>query len=538
MHNNEFERKVQQQMEEFRLSPSDAVWLNVQDGIRKEKRRRLWKYVPTAAALLLLVPGYLLFVHHPDPALKTDTAKTTSTVNSEKNSQAAVNPSTTTKNHLNDSTLYKQPGAESVSQNANNKEALVKSGANSEPGTNNGASGIAATDATGVAKTSVSTKRNTNVPVAKKEKDNKATRSSRVATTGVLLAGSSHYKSTTGKAAFTNDGADVSSSNNLANNNKKNQNKTKHDNQNNNTPNATNSVDHVDDVVLAVPLNDNTAIDEDLRHALVSAVAANALPKVTAPDITMPQTKPIQVVRPSSWSWGIQVTPGASNISRTYANADKSMNTAQMSFAAGPYQRGNSYVIPYSQPDNGVAFSIGMFMKKAFRKASVEFGLNYSYYSASMKVGAKTDSTAVVRLQNMTLLSANTFYQAGKEYTYHNKYHFIEIPVTVGFPMFHLWGANVIGTVGGTLAYMVDGKMLFRNSYGTHFENTSLLNRTQIFVNAGIGVEFNEHGKLPVTIGPVVSYGVTRLAEPATSTGQHLISLGIKTSFQLQKIFK
>jgi hypothetical protein len=548
MHNNEFERKVQQQMEEFKLSPSDAVWMNVQDGIRKEKRRRIWKYVPAAAALLLLVPGYLLFVHTPNPALKANTAQTTSSVNGEKTSQAAANPSTNIQNHLNDSNLYTQPNTGTIvkdaDKNAAAEHAPVTNSVNGNPGEKQNSSTASAINALVGAKPDVSTTAKANATNEEK-KSNNAVNSKRIASGAALLAGSNHNKNIAGKkasAAGNTTGKDVLTSDNdvvySAKNSNKNQSKTKPDDQNSIAANATNSGDHANDISLDVPANDNAVIDEDLRHALVPAVAFNASPNVSAPAIAMPQTKPIQIVRPGSWSWGIQVTPGASNISRTYASEDKSMNTAQMSFANGPYQRGNSYVIPYSQPNNGAAFSIGMFMKKAFRKTSVEFGLNYSYYSASMKVGTKTDSTAVVRLQDMTLLSANTFYQAGKDYTYHNKYQFIEIPVTVGFHMFHIGSANVVGTVGGTLAYMVDGKMLFRNSYGTHFENTSLLNRTQIFVNAGVGVEFNERGKLPVTIGPVVSYGVTRLAEPATSTGQHLISLGVKTSFQLQKIFK
>jgi|GEM_PF-6680021 len=552
MHNNEFERKVQQQMEEFRLPPSDAVWLNVQDGIRKEKRRRIWRYVPAAAALLLLVPGYLLFVHTPNPALKGSTAKTATTVNSEKNSQAVVTPSTNIQNHLNDSNLYTQPDAGSVikveDKNTTAKDALVKAGANDKSGATQNTSDASAENVAVAAKPNTSSAAKTNGLVAEKNKGNNVANNGHVATAATLLAGNNHGKNITGKKAaisnsaagkdaLTNNNATVSPANNLAKSNNKHQRTTKRNNQNS-VMNATDNVDHLNDVVLIVPANDNVVIDEDLRHAMVPAVAFNASPKVSAPAIALPKTKPIQVVRPSTWSWGIQATPGMSNITKTYATTENAVNTAQMSFAAGPYQRGNSYVVPYSQPNNGTAFSIGMFVKKAFRKTSVEMGVNYSYYSASVKVGAKQDSTAVVRLQNMTLLSANTFYQAGKEYTYHNKYHFIEIPLTIGFHMFQVGGANVVGTVGGTLAYMIDGKMLFRNSYGTHFENSTLLNRTQIFLNAGIGVEFNEKGKLPVTIGPVVSYGATRLAAPATSTGQHLVSLGLKTSFQLQKLFK
>jgi hypothetical protein len=40
MPENNFERRVQQKMEEFKLPPSDLVWLEVERRIRKEKRRR------------------------------------------------------------------------------------------------------------------------------------------------------------------------------------------------------------------------------------------------------------------------------------------------------------------------------------------------------------------------------------------------------------------------------------------------------------------------------------------------------------------
>lgn len=541
MHSNEFERRVQQQMEGFKLPPSDAVWQNVQEGIRRERRRRIWKYVPAAAALLLLVPGYLLFVPNHHPALKTtaeqsETGKLPSGVNSEKESQtAAVNPSNT-KHYLNDSNLYTQSHSGSIDKNTDGKEPVAKDKLNEDAITASKASGIAATNTTN----------------AKNEKNNSAVNTTKNSANPSLLAnGNSSKNAAKHNAAGAHNpyvGAAVTggavvglSSNSLAKNNSKHPDKTKHSNNNLNSSsevNSTNVAEPSDNIVLVVPANDNVVIEEDLRHALVPGVAFNKAVNVSAPAIAIAQTKPITVQRHSSWSWGVQATPGLSNITKTYATTEKTMNAAMMSYASGPYNRGNSYVIPYPQPNNGASFNIGMFMKKAFRKTSVEVGVNYSYYSASVKVGAKTDSNAVVRLQDMTLLSANTFYQAGEDYTYHNKYHFIEVPVTFGFYMFHLGEAKVVGTVGGSFAYMVDGKMLFRNSYGTHFENKSLLNRTQVFVNAGIGVELNEKGKLPVTIGPVISYGVTRLSEPATSTGQHLISLGLKTSFQLQKLFR
>ena len=40
MQENEFEKRIQEEMGEFRLRPSDAVWEKVEEQLKKKKRRR------------------------------------------------------------------------------------------------------------------------------------------------------------------------------------------------------------------------------------------------------------------------------------------------------------------------------------------------------------------------------------------------------------------------------------------------------------------------------------------------------------------
>ena len=59
MQKNEFEKQVQQKMEELKLHPSDSVWLNIEAHISKKKRRRLaWVFFPIL--LICLGGGYWL----------------------------------------------------------------------------------------------------------------------------------------------------------------------------------------------------------------------------------------------------------------------------------------------------------------------------------------------------------------------------------------------------------------------------------------------------------------------------------------------
>ena len=62
MQENRFEKKVQQQMEELRFSPSANVWKSVEEELDKRRRKRRVLYISIAAVLLIAAGlGLLLF---------------------------------------------------------------------------------------------------------------------------------------------------------------------------------------------------------------------------------------------------------------------------------------------------------------------------------------------------------------------------------------------------------------------------------------------------------------------------------------------
>lgn len=67
MRENEFEKKVQRQMEELQLSPSAAVWTRVEKELVKKKRRRIIFFIILLAGLGL--PGYYILHTGSSPEL-------------------------------------------------------------------------------------------------------------------------------------------------------------------------------------------------------------------------------------------------------------------------------------------------------------------------------------------------------------------------------------------------------------------------------------------------------------------------------------
>jgi hypothetical protein len=68
MHDPKFEKEVQQKMEALEFSPSDAVWIRLEQDLKKEKRRSLPLFWPffLVGGMLLGAGGTWLFLNHGD----------------------------------------------------------------------------------------------------------------------------------------------------------------------------------------------------------------------------------------------------------------------------------------------------------------------------------------------------------------------------------------------------------------------------------------------------------------------------------------
>src|SRR5688572_4325654 len=61
MQENEFEKRLRQEMEEFKVRPSEDVWEKVEEQLRKKKKRRVVFFIFMLAGLSLLgYSGYFL----------------------------------------------------------------------------------------------------------------------------------------------------------------------------------------------------------------------------------------------------------------------------------------------------------------------------------------------------------------------------------------------------------------------------------------------------------------------------------------------
>src|SRR6185503_15068047 len=83
---NEFEKQVQDRLDDFQLSPSASVWKNVEAQIRKKKRRRVFFFLLLPLALGLLSYSVYYFLNSGE---RTGTAQQDVTLN--KNNSTTTN---------------------------------------------------------------------------------------------------------------------------------------------------------------------------------------------------------------------------------------------------------------------------------------------------------------------------------------------------------------------------------------------------------------------------------------------------------------
>jgi apolipoprotein N-acyltransferase len=89
MQENEFEKRLQEEMEEFRLRPSEVVWNKIEDELKKKKRRRVVFFIFLLAGLSLVgYSGYNLFT----PGKKNPVAKDVAATNNNVPNSQQVEP--------------------------------------------------------------------------------------------------------------------------------------------------------------------------------------------------------------------------------------------------------------------------------------------------------------------------------------------------------------------------------------------------------------------------------------------------------------
>lgn len=251
---------------------------------------------------------------------------------------------------------------------------------------------------------------------------------------------------------------------------------------------------------------------------------------------TMAATKKQPAVS-KKWKWGVQVTPGISSSSNKSFSLFKSLNASPDAFSGGPTPPS----VPLAKPSNreaGFAIKLGVFAQRKISSGlELSLGLQYSYYSDHILVGGRRDSVLNISPQRMIFSDATQVYAAANSFSnYTNRYHFLELPVTLHIRLNKNSNKPFYFNLGFVTGQMIAGNALVYDTAfrGVYYKSNKLFNKTQFSISPGF-LWTIPGKKLQWSFGPDLDIHLNRFLNSSFESEKYLVVPGFKTRVLFQR---
>jgi hypothetical protein len=237
----------------------------------------------------------------------------------------------------------------------------------------------------------------------------------------------------------------------------------------------------------------------------------------------------------SSWVFGVVLSGGASLVSNNILER----NYPSMDFNAGPPPAGIPSGTPTyfsaSPIKNSTAFIAGVFVEKDISpKIKISLGISYKYYSLTNKVGYKIDSLLSSSTQYFSAL--NTYGSPNASRSYRNNFHYLELPVSLKFQLNKNKKLPLFWNVGINISELIGSNALqFQSNSGLYFNDNSMFHKTQFGLSTGLSVTIFAAQKMPFTFGPYFYYGASKLADKGLYQNKHFSFIGLQAEILFHK---
>jgi|GEM_PF-2020528 len=480
MQEQNFEKQVQQKMDELSLTPSAPVWQKVQSEIRPKKEKRRLVLWMASFLLLLLAGGWWLFyanhsIQAPQTAVTSKPSNQPPSVIHQKNDQhiTQIQPHSTKHSGepVTDKKDRKIETRNILDSNRNNtitvsaysisKKPLIDKPASKQPGLK---SGIAYRKEKHIKKNNLKN----NV----KEQPVPST---------VNTAASPVKESETFSTAAETNAA---------------------------TPS---------DIITSTASRSDTAIDqqteEEKEGALLPVDNQEAQPKLS---------------KKRQWLWTAHAAVGSAGVrERLFSGLARSLEAFSNAASNPGVPPVNFNAAAPSK--NGIAYSFGAGVKTALSKRlAATAGISYSYFSTKIRVGHTINRDTVLIRQSAFVV--NSFFQSGQNREYTNRYHFMELPVALEWKL-HQKLPLYLHT-GISLSRMLStNALIYDRTAGIYYEDKQSLQRNQLQAFGNLNFRFINRKKISMQAGPYLQYGLSELQKGQAPEKLHLFSSGLRTSF-------
>ncbi|MDP4246809.1 MAG: hypothetical protein Q8932_13255, partial [Bacteroidota bacterium] len=223
-------------------------------------------------------------------------------------------------------------------------------------------------------------------------------------------------------------------------------------------------------------------------------------PAIAASPATSPATaKQAVIYKRPVWQAGFAGGAGISALGQTgyrqlVTTAPSSLNLNTPSVQYGGMSQSYAYIKPRISPD--LSFWAGVFIQKPIgRRVSMSAGLNLHYYSTRMTTGQQVTGNSNYITPSLFYSSVVTssaraypYYPPGDNYTYLNRYYFLEVPLSIQWQFNRNDRLPLILEGGVSAARLMSVNALYYNeSSGVYYKfGSPASNPLQLFSSAAV----------------------------------------------------
>lgn len=205
-------------------------------------------------------------------------------------------------------------------------------------------------------------------------------------------------------------------------------------------------------------------------------------------------------------------------------------NTMRADFSSSPGTGNyNGFVGSANPVKRGTAFQAGIGMSKAIHSRwNITIGLQYAYYSTQTKVGTyKTIDTAVMTTDGKVALEG--YYSNSNLRDFTMRYGFLELPLSIGFkPLTRL---PLTLSAGASYGRLLHSNALQYDRWANIYYSDKATARKNIFAGfASLQYAFINRGTWQLEAGPVVQYHLSGLQK--NSAKPQLFFAGLQSSIR------
>lgn len=503
MQENEFEKRIQEEMGEFRLRPSETVWEKVEEQLKKKKRRRVVFFIFMLAGLSLL--GFLGYfftqTNYTQNLVQQDNNTSSNNEHSDTGNKPMISPARDSATNNDQSAIKAHELSQSKEYNQPEKTVNIL---------NNEKVAVAVNDIArkhNDRRKVIIPDRNATAKSARKREDEIARDNSQP----TEIAKTQKDKSLNEAVGIAGISQQDIAMNNLTDDSKATDEK---------------SDDKTSDQKVAQPTKTDSEITTD--------------PKVDAAIAATKKKQPASRIK-----WGIDLSAGRSSSRNNAFSLFDMQKSADMQYSSPVNNNGGGLGIPPrtypSDVKAGFAFRAGVVAEmKLSKRSSIVSGLQYLYHSNNINVGAYTDTSVVVRNSFSLASRVDAIYQGTHQKNYTNRYHFIQIPLQYQLQLNKGIKTPILWNVGVSAGYLLatNGLVYDTTANGIYYRENEAFNKFQFNLTTGLSFRFGNKSKVQWSVGPEFSLGMNKLMKDDYTKKQYLLYSGLTGRLFFQKRHK